>query len=159
MITTDWVWYFAYGSNMNPRRLFSDRLGAAGVPHGSRIAGVLEDWALCFNLPASRARGAGYANIIETPGAITPGTLNEMPPEGLRVLDRYEGVVTGHYQRVPVQVRIADGSVVPAIAYVARNRLREGLRPARAYLDHLLHGDDLLPAEHMAMLRAMDCIG
>lgn len=158
MITPGWVWYFAYGSNMNPRRLFDDRLGRAGVPHGARIAGLLEDWALCFNIPALRARGAGYANILPSPGATTPGTLNEMPPEGLTVLDRYEGVAIGQYERVPVQVRIADGTTVPAITYVARHRLRDGLRPAREYLEHLLHGEDLLPAEHLAVLRALECL-
>lgn len=157
MLPDGWVWYFAYGSNMDPARLFEARLGGAGVPHGARIAGRLEGWALRFNLPASAAQGAGYANIVEAAGAATPGTLNAIPPEGLTVLDRYEGVASGHYARLTVTVLAADGPR-EAVTYVAHHRLREGLRPTRAYLAHLLAGGDLLPAQHLAWLGALPCL-
>ena len=62
MLPDGWVWYFAYGSNMNPARLFEQRLGGAGVGHGPRIAGRLMDWALCF-----RAVPARVESRIELP--------------------------------------------------------------------------------------------
>jgi cation transport regulator ChaC len=153
----DWVWYFAYGSNMNPARLFDERLGGDGVPYGARIAGALSDWALCFNVRSTRRRGAGYANITPQPGASTPGTLNAMPPEGLIVLDRYEGVASGHYQRRAVTVATETG-LVPATTYIARRYLAEGLQPTEDYRAHLLAGADLLPAAHLAWLRALPCL-
>ncbi len=157
MLPDGWVWYFAYGSNMDPARLFEARLGGAGVPHGARIAGLLEGWSLRFNLPASAAQGAGYANIVEAAGAATPGTLNAIPPEGLTVLDRYEGVASGHYARLAVRVLAVQGAI-EAVTYVARHRLREGLRPTEGYRAHLLAGADLLPAHHLAWLAALPCI-
>lgn len=150
-----WVWYFAYGSNMDATRLFETRLAAEGVPGGRRVAGRLAGWRLAFNKPWSRFPGAGVANIVPDASAETPGTLNEMPPQGLDVLDHYEGVAGGHYARRLVRVRLASGETVDAVTYVAESGLVEGLRPARAYLDHLLAGADLLPADHLAQLNAL----
>ena len=157
MLPEGWVWYFAYGSNMNPARLFEQRLGGEGVAYGPRIAGRLADWSLLFNVRVGRIRGAGYANITPQPGASTPGTLNAMPPEGLIVLDRYEGVASGHYQRRAVTVATETG-LVPAITYIARRHLAEGLQPTEDYRAHLLAGADLLPAAHLAWLRALPCL-
>ena len=157
MLPDGWVWYFAYGSNMNPARLFEQRLGGAGVGHGPRIGGQLADWALCFNVIASSTPGGGYANITRQAGASTPGTLNAMPPEGLGVLDHYEGVASGHYQREAVMVAAASGPV-PAMTYIACRHLAEGLRPTEDYRAHLLAGADLLPAAHLDWLRALPCL-
>ena len=153
-----WVWYFAYGSNMNAARLFDERLGGAGLPWGRRIGATLEGWRLAFNKPWSRFAGAGVANIVPDPSSATPGSLNEMPPEGLDVLDLFEGVAGGHYARRRVTVKLASGARVEAVTYVAEAGLRDGLAPARAYLDHLLAGADLLPDDHLARLRAIRCI-
>jgi hypothetical protein len=157
MLPEGWVWYFAYGSNMNPARLFEQRLGGAGVGHGPRIGGRLMDWALCFNVIASSTPGGGYANITRQAGASTPGTLNAIPPEGLGVLDHYEGVASGHYQREAVMVVTTSGPV-PATTYIACHHLAEGLRPTEDYRAHLLAGADLLPAAHLDWLRALPCL-
>ena len=68
------------------------------------------------------------------------------------MLDRYEGVAGGHYERrtVPV-VRGDTGATVEAVTYVAL-LVGEGLRPTRAYLGHLLAGRDLLPADYWRRL-------
>ena len=165
MLPEGWVWYFAYGSNMNPARLFEQRLGGAGVGHGPRIGGRLMDWALCFNVIASSTPGAAYANITRQAGASTPGTLNAIPPEGLAVLDHYEGVASGHYQREAVMVVTTSGPVpattsgpMPATTYIACRHLAEGLRPTEDYRAHLLAGADLLPAAHLDWLRALPCL-
>jgi gamma-glutamylcyclotransferase len=154
-----WLWYFAYGSNMDPSRLFEARLAAANVAHGRRRAARLDGWRLAFNKPWARFAGAGVANIVPAPGAVVHGTLNEMPPAGLDVLDRYEGVPAGLYARHAVAVAVPGAAgPVAAVTYVAARGLVEGLKPARAYLAHLLAGRDLLPADYAAALAATECV-
>ena len=97
-------WYFAYGSNMNPARLADDRLTPKGVALGRRVGGRLDGWRLAFDKVARSPRGAGVGNIVVAPGDVVHGTLNEMPPAGLDVLDVWEGVASGHYERRTVGV-------------------------------------------------------
>jgi gamma-glutamylcyclotransferase len=146
------TWYFAYGSNMNAVRLFEDRLRPEGVAAGERIAGRLDGWRLAFNKRARTPPGSGVGNIIVAAGEVVHGTLNLLPPEGIAVLDRYEGVASGHYERrsVPV-VRGDTGATVEAVTYVAL-LVGEQLRPTRDYLGHLLAGRDLLPADYYRQL-------
>jgi len=145
-------WYFAYGSNMSAPRLFEERLKPAGVVAGERIAGRLDGWRLAFNKRARVSNGAGAGNIVPAPGAVVHGTLNLLPPKGFEVLDRYEGVAGGHYERRPILVVRADtGATVKAVTYVAL-LTGEDLRPTRAYLSHLLAGHDLLPADYFRRL-------
>ena len=147
-------WYFAYGSNMDAARLFGERLAPAGVAAGERIAGRLDGWRLAFNKSARDPAGSGAGNIVTCEGASVFGTLNRLPVAGFAVLDRYEGVAAGHYERRTVAVRRLDtGEIVEAITYVAL-LTGEGLRPTRAYLGHLLAGRDLLPADYVVQLAA-----
>ena len=147
-------WYFAYGSNMNAARLFEERLKPEGVARGERIAGWLDGWRLAFNKRARLPPGAGAGNIVPAPGEVVHGTLNLLPPKGFEILDRYEGVAGGHYERrlVPV-VRADSGATIEAVTYVAL-LVGEELRPTRDYLGHLLAGRDLLPADYCARLGA-----
>jgi len=145
-------WYFAYGSNMNALRLFDERLKPEGVSAGERIAGRLDGWRLAFNKRARTPSGAGAGNIVRAPDAVVHGTLNLLPAKGFEVLDRYEGVAGGHYERRIVPVwRGNSGVVVEAITYVAL-LTAEDLRPTRDYLGHLLAGSDLLPADYFRRL-------
>ena len=151
-------WYFAYGSNMNPARLVDGRLKEKGVEMGARIAGRLEGWQLAFNKIARTPPGAGAGNILVKPGGVVHGTLNQMPDAGLAVLDVWEGVASGHYERrlLPV-IRTDTGATVEAVAYVAL-MVGEGLRPTREYLGHFLAGQDLLPADYLEWLAATPTI-
>ena len=147
-------WYFAYGSNMNLVRLVDDRLKPKGVALGRRIGGRLDGWRLTFDKVARAPKGAGAGNIVVAPGDVVHGTLNEMSPVGLDVLDVWEGVAGGHYERRTLSVvRVDTGETVEAITYVAL-LVGEGLRPTREYLRHLLAGRDLLPADYWEKLSA-----
>ena len=82
------IWYFAYGSNMNPARLVDERLKPSGRRDGRthrrsarRLAARLQQ--------ASRVRPPARrpATSCEAPGAVVHGTLNEMPDAGFEVLD------------------------------------------------------------------------
>ncbi|MBS0550145.1 MAG: gamma-glutamylcyclotransferase [Proteobacteria bacterium] len=147
-------WYFAYGSNMNVARLLDGRLAQKGVAMGARVGGRLDGWQLAFNKVARTPPGAGAGNIVPASKGIVHGTLNALPDAGFDVLDVWEGVAGGHYERriLPV-VRADSGETVEAIAYVAL-KVGEGLKPTREYLGHLLAGRDLLPAEYEAWLAA-----
>lgn len=148
------TWYFAYGSNMDPVRLFDQRLAPRGVPRGERIAGRLDGWRLAFDKPERDMGGGAAANIVSAEGAVVHGTLNALPPEGFAALDIYEGVAGGHYERRMIRVVRGDtGEEVEAIVYVALMQ-GEGLRPKRAYLNCLLAGRDLLPADYWEQLAA-----
>lgn len=147
-------WYFAYGSNMNVARLLEARLKPEGVELGERICGRLDGWSLAFNKMARSPAGAGAGNIRSVPGGRVYGTLNALPPKGFEVLDYWEGVADGHYERrlVPV-VRTDTGETVEAVTYVAL-LTGDGLRPTREYHGHLLAGRDLLPADYWERLSA-----
>jgi gamma-glutamylcyclotransferase len=147
-------WYFAYGSNMNPARLVDERLKPKGVAIGERVGGRLDGWQLAFNKRARTPVGSGAGNIVPMAGGIVHGTLNALPDAGFEVLDHWEGVAGGHYERrtVPV-VRADNGATIEAITYVAL-LIGEGLRPTHEYLRHLLAGRDLLPAAYWEWLKA-----
>ena len=146
------IWYFAYGSNMNALRLFEERLKPEGVAAGERIAGRLDGWWLAFNKRGRTPVGAGAGNIVLAPGDVVHGTLNLLPAKGFEVLDRYEGVAGGHYERRVVPVLRGDtGVTVEEITYVAL-LTGQDLRPTRAYLNHLLAGRDLLPEDYCRWL-------
>ena len=152
---SDDVWYFAYGSNMDIERLYHARLKPRGVPVTERRLGRLDGWELLFNKTWHKFSGGGAANIRRAVGAVTYGTLNRMPPAGLDVLDHYEGVAAGHYERRALTVfDCVAGCDVEAIAYVGMTELVASLLPPRFYLDHLLAGRDLLPADYAAWLAA-----
>ena len=152
------VWYFAYGSNMNPARLSDQRLKERAVQMGPRIGGRLDGWRLVFNKVARQPAGAAAANIVEMPGAVVHGTLNRMPEAGLDVLDIWEGVAGGHYARRSVAVVRGDsGETVPAVTYTAL-KVGDGLKPTREYLAHLLAGEDLLPPDYHAWLKTQACL-
>ncbi len=89
------IWYFAYGSNMNPARLVDGRLRREGVDLGRRIGGRLDGWRLTFDKSRRSPSGSGVGNIVPVPGGCVHGTLNEMPDAGLAVLDVWEGVAGG----------------------------------------------------------------
>lgn len=150
------IWYFAYGSNMDVARLFEDRLKPQGVVADERIGGRLDGWRLTFDKQVTRPGaplGTGAGNIVPAAAEVVYGTLNALPSKGFEVLDVYEGVAGGHYERrsMPV-VRMDNGETVEAITYVAL-KVAEGLKPTRAYLVHLLAGRDLLPADYWDRLR------
>jgi gamma-glutamylcyclotransferase (GGCT)/AIG2-like uncharacterized protein YtfP len=118
--------YFAYGSNMNPKQM------EARCPEATP-AGVasLEGWSVAIN-------SRGVATIVpDEAGSGVEGVLWWVSETCLRSLDRYEGVETGHYVRETFRVRL-DHEIVPAIVYVASSSdLGE---PRSGYLEGILYG-------------------
>jgi cation transport regulator ChaC len=148
------VWYFAYGSNMDPERM-KKRVGR--LP--DRIPGILRNWRLEFNKASKDISSKGFANIMPCPGKVVEGILYAVTEEELRKLDDYE-VVPTHYEQYVITVERRDtGEVIPAITYIAnRDKVRNGLKPTREYLNHLLAGVDCLSEEYVRRLRVIETL-
>lgn len=150
------IFYFAYGSNMDVDRLEKERLNKENIFSISRSLGRLDGFRLLFNKPSAYFIGAGAANIEEDADAHVYGTLNRMPETGLEVLDRFENVATGQYERLEVDVYDhASAATVRATTYVSRNHNIDGLKPRAGYMAHVLGGADVLPPDYTAWLRAL----
>ena len=145
--------YFAYGSNMNP-----ERMKERGVNFLSRKRAILYGWRLEFNKEALRNPKEGYANIVKDENSFVEGCIYEIKEDDFKKLDKYEGYPE-HYYRVEVKVRMDDGDEVDAITYVANpNKVKEGLKPSKEYLDHLLKGSDLLSDDYINKLKAIETL-
>jgi hypothetical protein len=148
--------YFAYGSNMDVQRLETMRLNPEGVYSTSRFLGRLDDYRLVFNKPSAYFVGAGAANIEYHQGSYLYGTLNEMTEAGLSILDKYENVQFGQYERLIANVYSYDTKeTVVATAYIARNHTDDTLKPRLGYMQHVLGGADVLPLEWVEYLKAV----
>jgi len=124
-----------------------------GVNFSKREHAILEGWRLDFNKVSSRNPEEGYANIVKSENNIVEGVLYEIPDSDLKTLDRYEGYPS-HYGRIKIIVIMDNGEKVEAVTYVAKpDKVKDGLKPSREYLCHLLKGCDLLSEEYCKKLR------
>ncbi len=144
--------YFAYGSNMSLEQM-NERITEGGGTFSVVGRGVLRDYELRFNKASCQDASIGFANVVEKPGSVVEGILYEVDEKGMSLLDAFEGVPGGHYQREFLPVELPGGSKAEACVYVAcPDRVREGLKPARSYLELLLEGRAFLSQEYVRWL-------
>jgi gamma-glutamylcyclotransferase len=143
------LWYFAYGSNLDPRTFLERR---RMQPLATRI-GALEDFELRFDLPVGPGE-RGVANVAPRPGECVWGALYLLTHPDAERLDRTEGVPQGAYRRLAVEVRAEHGLRVAAFTYHSLHG-RPGRRPSPRYLGLLLAGAEHLglPAAYVERLR------
>lgn len=142
------MYYFAYGSNMNPERMKERKVNFL-----ERKKAILRGWKLVFNKVSSKNPEEGYANIVKDENSIVEGILYLIEDDSIKKLDGYEGYPE-HYDRKELEVELEDGSKVKAWVYIAQqDKVREGLKPSREYLEHLLKGCDLLSEEYCEKLK------
>ena len=135
----DDVWYFAYGSNMNPTRMIERNMNFT-----RRASGTLKGFVLAFNKRAYKKPGVAFANIMPSDNGVVHGLMYRFPLRDLPNLDSREGVSSGHYFRKELQILTATG-IQDAVCYIAcDDQVAEGLTPEDAYINHLLCGCDLL---------------
>jgi len=136
------ILYFAYGSNMQSKRLRS-RIGSV------KTIGLafLKDRKVVFNKRSKD--GSGKANLVQSPGDITWGVLYEINLEGLDKLDKLES----GYGRVNIQVWLPGNNMVEAVTYISDN-LTNDPRPYKWYKEIVLSGarEHNLPQDHIAYL-------
>ena len=147
------VKYFAYGSNMNPKRLINRQISFA-----QRKRAVLKGYRLEFNKVASRNPKEGYANIIQDENGVVEGALYEILESDLSKLNRYEGF-PAHYDRIKVKVHNDFDQIDEAVVYIAQpDKTISGLKPSRDYLDHLLAAKDILSENYYNRLKARETL-
>jgi len=151
-VTTESLWYFAYGSNMQ-RATFVERRGMR--PQRS-VWGRLHGYRLAFHLPVGPGE-RGVANVIPDASATTYGVLHLITSEEFDRLDRTEGVGNGYYQRRSVAVIDRDGASTSAWTYVSSHGVT-GRRPSARYLGLLLEGaiEHEVPEDYLRELRALE---
>lgn len=155
------MFYFAYGSNMNPEQI------RERCP-GHRVIGLarLDDFELSFPLYSNRWN-SGVASVQMHHGGAVWGVLYELDDDDMAALDRFEGFQGpgdqhNVYDREPVNVELVrpdDGSFprrVRAHVYVARPS--NASPPTRAYLDVVLSGarHHALPEDYVEDLSATE---
>ena len=144
------LWYFAYGSNLDPGTF----RGRRQMQPLATAIGRLPDFALCFDLPIGPGE-RGVANVMPRPGDHVWGALYQLTHVDAERLDRTEGVDKGVYRRLEVEVHLPDGGRVAAFTY--RSEIcRPERKPSRRYMGLLLAGarELALPAEWVERLRA-----
>jgi hypothetical protein len=147
--TTDALWYFAYGSNMQ-RATFCDRRGL--VPATS-VWARLDGHRLCFDLPVGPGQ-RGVANIVADTAMSVHGVLHLITPAQAQRLDRSEGVHRGYYDRLAVRPFAEGARSVQAFTYASRRGVH-GRKPSARYMGLLLEGarQHALPARYLDYLR------
>ena len=133
---------------MNPERMKQRK-----ALFTSRVLSKLPDFKIGFTLRVGD--GCGAANITPEKNSEVFGALYCLEEGGLDKLDVFEHVSTGCYRREQVTVEMPSGEKMEATTYIATDEFyQEGLVPRREYLDHLLAGKDILPADYFAYLES-----
>jgi cation transport regulator ChaC len=152
MVRNRSVYYFAYGSTMNP-----DRMRAREVEFKSYQRATLKDYELVFN--KRKRDGSAAANIVPKKGSVVEGVLYELkdPNMGYFWLDSYKGY-PDHYTFKEMEVVGEDGEVYTAVVYYAQpDRVREDIKPTEDYFEHILEPcrRKILSKEYCEKLRRM----
>lgn len=145
--------YFAYGSNMNPRRVHHRGLR---VVHAE--AARLPGFRLLFDKHSPAHEGAGHANVTYDPGGAVEGVLYWLADDREIVkMDRFEASPV-NYSRDLIEVHAAGGPIWTWTYFANPAVRRPGLLPPRSYLEHLLAGEPYLSAGYFRMLAGWECM-
>ncbi|WP_340695852.1 gamma-glutamylcyclotransferase family protein [Hydrogenobacter thermophilus] len=138
-------YYFAHGSNMSQRQM-KERCKEGKFKTLGRA--FLRGYRLVFD-GYSISWDGSVANLVPLEGGIVWGVLYEVSEECIKKLDECEGVSSGYYKRVKVEVHSEDGKSFMAYTYL-REPLEEG-KPSREYIETLLEGAEAvgLPEEYV----------
>ena len=145
-------YYFAYGSNMNP-----ERVSARGLAFVEIRPGRLDGVRLVFDKVSRNHPHAAHANIVYAPGAFVEGVLYRLRSAGeILKMDPFERAPV-NYGRDAVEV-FSEDERIPAWTYFANLAVRRnGFKPPRSYLDHLLAGHPYLSPGYYRRLQGIDC--
>ena len=144
------VVYFAYGSNMDFRRLEDREVSFELIG-----LGILEDYTLKFNKIASKRSGVGYANIIKLKGSRVEGLLFSIA--NIEKLDRFEGFPT-HYKKEILKIQHSNSFVDATVYVAAADLVSDDLKPERVYLNRLLAAKEFLSENYFDFLQSTKTI-
>ena len=145
--------YFAYGSNMLEERLKSPERVPGAV---FQATGCVQGYRLRFHKRSTD--GSGKCNIVKTDSArdVVYGVVFEVPDNQLEALDSAEGVGCGYHCDYDIPVRLANGTEMLMLKYVAdTNAIDDTFIPYVWYHRLVIAGAEQhrLPEEYIANLR------
>ena len=145
------LWYFAYGSNLDPRTFLGRRRMR---PDDARTA-ILAGYRLVFDLPVGSGE-RGVANLLPEPTASVQGVAYAITSRQAARLDRTEGVPRA-YRRESVALTTHRGAALAAYTLVCPRRV-PSRKPSPRYMGLLLRGarHHGLPADYITYLRAFE---
>lgn len=131
--------YFAYGSNLNEKRMI-DR----GVNFKSKEKGILKGYKLVINKKSKKNPNIGFANIIKDKNSEVEGIIYEVNHSEILKLDNFEGF-PNHYHR-----EIIDINNKQCVVYIANNTWISNieLKTTEEYKNHILEGKKFLSKEY-----------
>jgi gamma-glutamylcyclotransferase len=143
--------YFAVGSNMDPSRMKKIRFAM-------RMQISLSDYNLRFMKVAYDNPRMGYANVESVSGEVVEGAFYDVLDQDLPKLDVFEGYPRQN-NRIIVKVLLDDESQVETVVCMTQlDKVRNGLRPSREYLNHLLKAKDILSEAYFQKLKKVETL-
>jgi hypothetical protein len=152
-----WVWYFAYGSNMQTATF----RGRRGIEPRRALGVRARGWRLVLDKPPLVSIGHSFANLVPDVDAIAYGVVYEISVEDLAHVEYSEGVPLGNYCRAELEVEaLATPRETLRAVTLTSDKRGEGLTPSLRYMGLLIEGalEHALPDEWVAMLRALPAI-
>ncbi len=131
--------YFAYGSNLNSQDLScwcKKKMRKLPELHFLTPA-YLDGYELAFTRESDSRKG-GVADIRGSHD-IVEGGLFEISEKGRDLLRAKEGYPKA-YQEIPVEVRLPNGSRIPALTYQVISPSSRHIAPSPAYLQVIIEG-------------------
>jgi gamma-glutamylcyclotransferase (GGCT)/AIG2-like uncharacterized protein YtfP len=126
---------FAYGSNMDPAQM-RERCPESDL---SWFVAEARGWKLCFPRNSTKRKG-GVGSVIPEDGPSAWGVVFTVSDRDLLRLDRYEGVGSGAYRRVTIEVFETNGRKVSAWTYFAIPKGSGDFVPHPDYIDLYIKG-------------------
>ena len=126
------MYYFAYGLNLNRKRMLECCPGSQ-----TRFTAELPNYRLIFTGWSRQWRG-GVASIKLSRGDKVLGAIYEISDIELTRLDRFEGC-PDNYNRLKITVYRDTGEPIEAITYI-NNRQSEATKPSPEYLAVIQQG-------------------
>lgn len=142
--------YAAYGSNLDPDRM------AQRCPHSPlQGSGWLVGWRLTFGGEDVSWEGP-LGTVVEDEGHQVYVALYDLHPLDEKLLDEWEGVEIGLWNKIRVRVSTLDGDVT---AWIYVLNAYEGGLPSARYLGMLADAAEAggAPDDYVAELRTRPC--
>ena len=149
----EYIWYFAYGSNMHDR-VFR---GWRGMCPLECRAGYVRGYRLRFNLDGWPRGRAAPANLQVDPQAEVWGVLWAITRRDLVRLDASEGIPWWHYRAVWLNAVDAEGNTLRVVTYIALGNEFES-SPSLRYITLMREGarEHGLPENYIGFLQRVE---
>ncbi len=127
----DYIWYFAYGSNLNKKQVI-ERIN----DYKKSKPAILKDYKLTFNI-YSDARNGGVADIIKSENDKVYGAIYLIPKKDYEKVEK-TGLMSGRYKKKEVNVLVNE-EIISAKTFEVVNK-NDFIKPSESYLNTIIEG-------------------